>query len=90
MNLTEKMLKNIAEKVVGKTEFEMESANGEKVKIDFSKKWERLEFNDLIREYAKIDPEKATREELESKAVEFGENENEVKKMSIGNILDSI
>jgi len=38
MDLTEKMLKNIAEKVVGKTEFEMESASGEKVKVDFGKK----------------------------------------------------
>lgn len=90
MDLTEKMLKNIAEKVVGKTEFEMESASGEKVKVDFGKKWEKLEFNDLIRKYAKIDPETATREELENKAVEFGEDKNNISKMSIGNILDSI
>lgn len=90
MNLTEKMLKNIAEKIVGKTEFKMDSASGEKVKVDFGKKWERLEFNDLIREYAKIDPEKATRVELEKKAVELGEKKGDIKKMSIGNILDSI
>lgn len=49
-----------------------------------------MEFNDLIREYAKIDPETATREELEEKAVEFGEDEGAVKKMSLGNVLDSI
>ena len=35
MNLTEEMLKNIAEKVVGKTEFEMTSAAGDLVKIEF-------------------------------------------------------
>gem|GEM_PF-6638308 len=90
MNLTEKMLKNIAEKVVGKTEFEMESASGDLVKVDFGKAWERLEFNDLIKEYANIDPETATRNELEEKAVSLGENKENIKKMSIGNVLDSI
>lgn len=38
MGLTEKMLKNIAEKIVGKTEFQMESASGESVTVDFGKK----------------------------------------------------
>ena len=90
MGLTEKMLKNIAEKIVGKTEFQMESASGESVTVDFGKKWEKLEFNDLIRKYADIDPETASREELEAKAVEFGENADDIKKMSIGNVLDSI
>lgn len=49
-----------------------------------------MEFNDLIRKYADIDPETASREELEIKAIEFGEDKNEVKKMSIGTVLDSI
>jgi hypothetical protein len=38
MDLTERMLKNIAEKVVGKTTFKMESASGEMVEVDFGKK----------------------------------------------------
>lgn len=37
MDLTESMLKNIAQKVVGKTEFTMESAAGDSVSIDFGK-----------------------------------------------------
>ena len=90
MNLTEKMLKQIAEQVVGKTKFKMESASGEKVEIDFGKEWEKLEFNDLIRKYADLDPEQASREELENKALELGEDKNNIKKMSLGNILDSI
>ncbi len=90
MELTEKMLKHIAEKIVGKTKFKMESASGEEVEVDFGKKWERLEFNDLIRKYAEIDPETASREELEAKAIELGEDPENISKMSLGNILDSI
>lgn len=90
MDLTEKMLKQIAENVVGKTIFKMESAAGDNVEVDFGKTWDRLEFNDLIREYAKIDPETATRDDLEKKAVELGEDKNNISKMSVGNILDSI
>lgn len=37
MNLTENMLKNIAEKVVGKTVFTMYTAAGEEVEVDFGK-----------------------------------------------------
>jgi lysyl-tRNA synthetase class 2 len=90
MDLTESMLKNIAQKVVGKTEFTMESAAGDSVSIDFGKTWERLEFNDLIVEYANINPKNASREQLEAKAIDLGENKEGIKKMSIGNILDSI
>ncbi len=90
MDLTEKMLKQIAENVVGKTIFKMESAGGDEVEVDFGKTWERLEFNDLIREYANINPETATRGELENKAIELGEDKNNISKMSVGNILDSI
>ncbi len=90
MNLTEKMLKNIAKKIIGKTEFEMESASGDLVKINFDKKWEKLEFNDLIIKYSGIDPETASRKELEEKIIELGVDKKEAEKMSVGNILDSI
>jgi lysyl-tRNA synthetase class 2 len=90
MNLTEEMLKNIAQRVVGKTGFKMDSASGEGVEVDFGKKWERLEFNDLIRKHANIDPETATRKELQQKAIELGERKDGIEKMSVGNILDSI
>lgn len=90
MDLTEKMLKSIAEKVVGKTKFEIEDFTGDVVKIDFGKKWERIEFNDLVMKYANINLEVATREDLEAKALELGEKKDEVKKMSDWNLMDSI
>ena len=58
--------------------------------MNFGKKWQKLEFNDLIREYANIDPETASRSELENKAIELGERKEDMGKMSIGSILDSI
>jgi lysyl-tRNA synthetase class 2 len=38
IDLTEKMLKSLAEKIVGKSKFKIESASGEVVEVDFSKK----------------------------------------------------
>jgi lysyl-tRNA synthetase class 2 len=90
MDLTEKMLKSIAEKVIGKTKFEIENFAGDVVKIDFGGKWERVEFNDLIMEHANINLETATRDELEAKAIELGEKNAEAKKMSDWNLMDSI
>ncbi len=90
LELTEKIFKSIAKNVMGKTVFEIPDAEGNIVKVDFEQKWPKVEFNDLIKEYAKIDPEKATREELEKKAVEFGEDKKEVKKLLLGNLLDVI
>ncbi len=90
MDLTEKMLKSIAEKIVGKTKFEIENFAGDVVKIDFGGEWERIEFNDLIMEHANINLETATRDELEAKAIELGEKSAEAKKMSNWNLMDSI
>ena len=90
MNLTEKMLKSIAEKIIGKTKFEIENFAGDIVKIEFGREWPRVEFNDLIMEHANINLETATRDELEAKAIELGEKSIEAKKMSDGNLMDSI
>ncbi len=90
MDLTEEMLKNIAEKIMGKTKFEIENFAGDIVKIDFGGKWERVEFNKLIMEHANINLETATRGELEAKAIELGEKSAEAKKMSEWNLMDSI
>jgi len=45
---------------------------------------------DLIKEHAGIDPQKASREELEEKAIELGEEKENVQKLSLGNLLDFI
>ncbi len=90
IELTEKMLKNIAKKIIGKTKFEIEDFSGKIVEIDFGKKWEKIEFNDLVKKYANIDLQTATREEIEAKAIELGEKSKEAKKMSKWNLMDSI
>jgi lysyl-tRNA synthetase class 2 len=90
MELTERMLKAIAEKVIGKTKFSIENYAGEITEIDFGKKWDVLEFNDLLKEYASIDPENVSLDELKAKAIELGENEHDANKMLRGNLLDSI
>jgi len=90
MDLTEKMLKNLAEDIVGKTKFSIEDFAGKIVEIDFGQKWERIDFNDLVKKYADIDLETVTRDELENKAIELGEKREEAKKMSDWNLMDSI
>ncbi len=90
MNLTEKMLKTIAEKVIGKTKFNIENYAGDIVEIDFDKKWERVNFTEIIEKNAEIDVLKASKNELREKAIELGGSKKEVEKMSIGNLADSI
>ncbi len=90
MELTERMLKTIAQKVVGKTQFAIENYAGEITEIDFGKKWDVLEFNDLLREHAQIDPETASIDEIRVKAIELGENAHDAEKMSRGSLLDSV
>ncbi len=89
MNLTEKILRESL-KLVGKDVLEIKNKDGSVVKVDFTGEWPRVKFMDLIREYAKIDPATASREELEAKAIELGDDPKEVKKISMGNLLDSI
>ncbi|PID83391.1 lysine--tRNA ligase [Candidatus Campbellbacteria bacterium] len=90
IKLTEKLLKHLAKKVIKKTVFEIKDENDKKVKVDFSKEWKKVKFNDLIKKYAKIDVQKATRKELEKKAMELGGVKKEILKMSHGNLLDFI
>ena len=90
MNLTEEMLYHLAKNIVGKTQFSIENNNGDIVEVDFGKKWERREFNDLLREYAHIDPETADMDALKEKALELGEKASNIPTMSLGSLLDSI
>ena len=87
---TEKTLKYLAKEVVGKTKFKVLDADDNEVEIDFDREWERVEFKDLVREHAKIDPDTASREELEEKAVELKMSPEDAKKVSLGNLLDYI
>jgi hypothetical protein len=44
----------------------------------------------LVKEHAGIDPQNSSREELEKKAIELGENKTRVSILSLGNLLDFI
>ncbi|MDP2929791.1 MAG: lysine--tRNA ligase [Candidatus Omnitrophota bacterium] len=68
MKLTEDMIMNLAQKVIGKTDFEYQGRT-----IDLSK-WERISFADLMKEQFGIIPEESPEEwikKLKNKGVEI-------------------
>ncbi|MBU1557921.1 lysine--tRNA ligase [Patescibacteria group bacterium] len=90
LDFTEKMIKSLAKDVVGKMLFKIIDTNGKEVEIDLDKKWERVRFNDLIKENIGWNPEGATREEIEENALKLGFDKKEVSKISDGNLLDFV
>ncbi len=100
LDLTERMIKKLAQDVAGKMQFKIIGANPnsasqngqveKEVEIDLDKKWERVRFNDLIKENTGWNPEGATREDIEKNALELGFDKKEVSKISDGNLLDFI
>ena len=89
INLMERIFKE-AIKITGKEIIKVETSTGEIVEVDLTGKWPRKKFMDLIREYADIDPDTATREELEEKAFSLDGEKDEIQKLSLGNLLDFI
>lgn len=67
MKLTEKMYKDIIKKTTGglKTTFQGQ-------KIDWGKKWPKVEYVKIFEKFNKLNPVKATRDELFKKAVSLG------------------
>ncbi len=90
LELIENIIRSILKNIIKKEKFEVWDSEEKKVIVDFSGEWPKVKFNDLIKKYADIDVKIATRQELENKAVELGDNDKEVSKLSIGNLLDSI
>lgn len=77
MRFTEKLLRHILKQVVGgyKVEHSSKKESGDKSKkimIDFSKTFTRVEFNELLQKYAKINYEDHNLESLQKKAKELG------------------
>ena len=66
MKLVEEMYKQIAQETLGKLDFE---ANGHK--IDLSKKWERYDFETLIKDKTGIEIYKASKEDIMKKLKEL-------------------
>lgn len=67
MKFTEKFLSSIVKKVTGSRVIEY-GGN----KIDFSAPWERVEFKDVLRTYAKVDYDEYNFEGLKKKAEDLG------------------
>lgn len=67
MKLVEKMYKDVIKKTTGglKTNFQGQ-------KVDWGKKWEKVEYVKIFEKFNKLNPVSATREELFKKAVSLG------------------
>lgn len=90
MNWTEEMLKQIAQDVVGKSVFTVYDKDGNGVEVDFSEKWPRMRFDDLLKENAGLDMVTATLDEIKAKASEWGMSDEDISKTGKGNLLDFI
>jgi len=90
MDLTEKMTKEVLQKVLGKTKITVLDKNEKKVSIDFSKKFKKERFPDLLKKYAKLDMFKASRKDMEKIAQKWEISLSEMKKMSDATLLDNI
>jgi len=67
MKLTEKMFEAIIKKIFDKLEIEYEGK-----KVDFKTPWPRVEFNQLLRKYTKINLEEINLESLRKEAQKMG------------------
>lgn len=87
MVFIENMLKSVIQKVYGSLDVQI----GEK-KVDFSKKWERVSFRDLILKYAAIDIKEANTKEKLLEAMEANhiqvESETDIHDLGFGKIVD--
>lgn len=90
MDLTEDLIRSIAKNVMNKDIFTVYDKDGEAVEVDFSKKWERVNFADLLKENAGLDMFSANLDEIKQKALEYGMNNDEIKKTGKANLLDFI
>ncbi|MBU4536606.1 lysine--tRNA ligase, partial [Patescibacteria group bacterium] len=90
LELTERIIKTLAKDVIGKMQFKIVGVNDKEVDIDLDREWKRVKFNDLILENTGMNPQGASREDIEKKAFDLGFDKNEVTKISEGNLLDFI
>jgi len=90
LELTERMIKDLAKNIIGKMQFKIVDNNGNEVDVDLEQEWKRVKFNDLVKENTSWDPEGASRDEIEKNALSFGFDKKEIGKISDGNLLDFI
>jgi len=90
LELTERMIKDLAKNIIGKMQFKIVDNNGNEVNVDLEQEWKRVKFNDLVKENTGWNPEGASRDEIEKNALSFGFDKKEIGKISDGNLLDFI
>lgn len=87
---TEELIKSIALKVIGKTNFKVYDNEGKSVEVDLGEVWTKVTFASLLKENANIDIENITIEEARKEAIKWGVKEEEALKLGRGNLLDKI
>ncbi len=90
MNWTEELLRGLAKDIMGKDNFKVFDKDGNEIEVDFSKKWDRVNFADLLKENASLDMFTASLDEIKEKVLEFGMDKKEVEKTGKANLLDYI
>ncbi len=90
MEWTEDMIKGVLKKVLGTMKVKVLDKDEKEIAVDFGKKWPRVRFPDLLKQYAKLDMFTASREDIEKKAAEYGMKKDDIKTTGNGNLLDFI
>ena len=87
---TEELIKEVALKVIGKTNFVVYDNEGKSVEVELDGVWPKISFAELLKENAGIDIENITEEEIRKEVIKWGVKEEEAKKLGRGNLLDKI
>ncbi|MCF7812645.1 lysine--tRNA ligase [Candidatus Gracilibacteria bacterium] len=90
MDWTEEMIRWVLQEVLGKTTLTISGKEGKPHTVDFGKKWKKVRFPDVLKEYADLNMQTASREEIENAAKKWKVDTKEIKKASTGNLLDDI
>ena len=89
MRWMETLIKKLA-RLTGKDTFVVYNNEGKGVEISFSGTWPVVSFGDLVKQYAKIDIQRATRKEIEAKAKAYGMSTKEIATKGDANLLDFV
>ena len=87
---TENLLKSLAKNIVGKTTFTVYDKDGNGVEVNFDTVWPRVKFNDLLLQYADIDMNNISLEDLQKEALKYGFEKENLNKIGRANLLDFV
>ena len=90
MKWTEELIKSIAKDLMKKTIYKVYDNDGNSIEVNLDVDWPRVTFGELLKKNAGIDIETITLKVARKEALKWGVKEEEVKKLSRGNLLDKI